>query len=199
MVTKYTDSEGNEVETLSPEEYQSLQTERDNLAKEKDDLIAEKTRLETAGADKDENFKSFRTKIDATENELKAVNKKLADKEEYERTSTKEQLFKHFAGDDKEAREKLEKEYGFINIGESTPEQIVERATKAAKLSGLYKEEGGVNPVFQGVFGGNAPFLKPTKLAEDDADNVVNLPKGKSALSAMGVPADYGVKKDDKK
>ncbi len=61
---------------------------------------------------------------------------------------------------------------------------------KAARVSGLYKEENNENPVFKGFWGaGGGPNLKPTKPSGDDPDNVLNTDKGKSALAAMGVPA----------
>lgn len=195
MLQKYKDDEGNEVEAVPAEEFAKTQLELETLRKEKEELAAEKARLEAGGDDKDKNFASFRAKLEGTEKQLGEVSKKLADKEEHERKVAKEELTKHFAGDDKEAREKFEKAYGFVNIAEDTPENILERGINAAKMSGLYKEEGGSNPIFRGIFGGGAPNLKPTKVSEDDADNVLNTPKGKSGLSAMGVPEDYGQEK----
>lgn len=190
MAQKYTDADGNEVETLSPDEAKQLQEERDNLAKEKEDLAKEKERLEAGGNDKDENFRKMRASMEEKDKKLDEITKRLNDKEEYERTSTKEAIFKHYAGEDADARKKLEEEYGFITgIDESTPERIAERATKAAKVSGLYKEEGGSNPVFKGIWSGGAPVLKPQK-SNDDADNILNTDKGKSALNAMGVPTE---------
>lgn len=189
-MAKYFDAEGNEVETMSPEEAQQLKSDIDNLAKEKADLEAEKARLEAGGKDKDENFASFRTKFEGTQKQLDEVTKKLADKEAYERTSTKNTIFALFAGEDKESLEKLEQEYNGFNIDDSTKEGIIERATKSAKVLGLYKEETTNNPVFAGIFGGRAPYIKPQ--GGDQQDNVVNTERGQTALEAMGVPADYG-------
>ncbi len=199
MPQKYFDADGGEVETLTPDEYKQTQTELETLRKEKEDILAEKNRLEEGGKNKDENFKNIRNLLDEKDKKIEDFSKRLSDREEYEKKSVKDSLIKHYAGDDEESRKKLEAEYGFINLDESTPENIATRMEKAAKVSGLYKEEGRENPVFKGVWGGQAPNLKPTGGDKNDADNVLNTDKGKSALSAMGVPADYGQKKDDKK
>ncbi len=182
------DSAGNEVQALKAEEAQKIQEERDALVKEKEELIAEKARLEDGNKDKDENFKSFRTKLEGTEKQLEEVNKRLTEKEAYERTSTKNTLLDHFAGTDEESRKKLEAEYALINIDESTPENIASRMEKAARMSGLYKETTPENVVFA-PFSGGAPLIKPTKVA-GDGENIVNTEKGKSILGAMGIPTE---------
>lgn len=199
MPQKYKDENDQEVELLTPEEAKQAQESIAALTKEKEELIAEKKRLEDGGADKDENFKKFRALLDDKDKKLEEVSKRLNEKDEYEKKTVKESLIKHYAGDDEDSRKKFEAEYGFINIDESTPENIAARAEKAARMSGLYKEEGKENPVFKGFWGGQAPNLKPTKGDKDDADNILETDKGKSALSAMGIPADYGKKKEDKK
>lgn len=190
MVQKYFNEAGEEVEALPLEEANKIQEQLDTLAKEKAELVAEKERLEAGGADKDKNFVHFRTKLESTEKELGEVTKRLTEKEEYERKTTKEALIRYYAGDDEESRKKLETEYGFINLDESNPENISQRMEKAARVSGLYKEESGGNPVFKGIWNGSAPQIKPTKKDGDDADNVIHTDKGRSALAAMGVPTD---------
>ncbi len=189
MPETYTDKDGNEVEAVPMQEVQKIQEERDAIAKERDDLAAEKARLEAGGQDKDENFQKLRTKLEGTETQLGELTKRLSDKETYEKTSIKNTLINHFAGADEESRKKLQAEYDLINIDESTPENIGLRMEKAAKVSGLYKETGGSNPVFGG-WGGAAPLMKPTQPAGDDADNIVNSDKGRSALGAMGIPVE---------
>lgn len=188
MPQTYFDAEGNEVEAIPVEEAQKIQEERDALVKEKEELAAEKARLEAGGADKDENFKNLRTKLEGTEGQLKTLEQRIAEKEAYEKTSIKNTLINHFAGADEESRKKLEEEYALINIDESTPENISKRMEKAAKMSGLYKEETGSNPVFGG-WNGVAPVIKTTKETEG-ADNIVNTEKGKAALGAMGIPTE---------
>lgn len=187
---KYFNEAGEEIDAIPVEEASKIQEERDALVKEKEELLAEKERLEVGGADKDKNFVHFRTKLESTEKQLEEVSKRLSDKEEYERKTTKEALIRHYAGDDEESRKKLESEYGFINLDESTPENISQRMEKAARVSGLYKEESGGNPVFKGIWNGSAPHLKPTKKDGDDPDNVIHTDKGKSALAAMGIPLE---------
>ncbi len=189
-MAKYTNEAGEEVETLSPEEVTALQTERDTLVAEKTTLAEEKARLEKGGSDKDENIVKLRTWAENNEKKLDEVTKRLAEKDEYEKTSVKNTLLEHFAGADEESRKKLEEEYALINIDESTPENIAKRMEKAARVSGLYKEEGGENPIFRGGFRGSGPVLKPTRPSGDDPDNVLNTEKGKSALAAMGIPTE---------
>lgn len=187
---KYFDEEGNEVEAVTGEELEKIQQERDNLAKLNEELLSEKKRLEEGSQDKDENFRKFRTAYEQKEKERDEFAKRLMEKEEYEKKSIKESLFSHFAGTDEESRKRLEEEYSIINIEETTPENIAKRVEKAARVSGLYKEENIENPIFKGFWGGTAPNLKTTKATNDDPDNVVNTEKGKSALSAMGVPIE---------
>ncbi len=190
-MAKFFDDAGNEVEAMPMEEVQKLQESQAILTKERDELAAEKKRIEEGGANKDENFVKLRTKLESTETALGDVTKRLNDKETYERTALKSNLIAHYAGEDEESRKKLEEEYGFINLDESNPENIAKRMEKAARVSGLYKETDSKNPIFAG-FAGQAPIIKPTNAPKDDADNVLNTDKGKSALSAMGIPEDYG-------
>lgn len=189
-MAKYFDEDDNEVELPTPEEVKQIQEERDTLVKEKEEILAEKKRLEDGGKNKDENFEKFRNLLEEKDKKIDEFSKRLTDKEEYEKKTVKESLISYYAGSDEESRKKLEDEYGFINLDESTPENIATRMEKAARVSGLYKEEGKENPVFKGFWGGQAPNLKPTKSAGDDADNIVNTDKGKSALAAMGVPIE---------
>ncbi len=191
---KFYNVDGEEVQAIPKEEVEKIQEEKNALIKEKEELLAEKKRLEDGDLSKTENLHKLRTFSEAKEKELETLTKRINDKEEYDKKSTKEALISHYAGSDEESRKKLESEYGFINLDESTPENIATRMEKAARVSGLYKETNTQNPVFQGVWGGSAPHLKPIKPA-DDADNVLETPKGKSALSAMGIPEDYGKKK----
>ncbi len=190
MPQKYFDAEGGEVETLSPEEVKQTQETLAILTKEKDDLLAEKTRLEEGGKDKDENFVKFRTLLEEKDKKIDEVSNRLKEKDEYEKKNVKESLISHYAGSDEESRKKLEAEYAVINIEESNPENIATRMEKAAKVSGLYKEENAQNPIYRGSWGGSAPIMKPTKGPGDDADNIVNTDKGKAALAAMGVPTE---------
>lgn len=186
---KYLNEAGEEVEAVPVEEAQKVQEERDALAKEKAELLEEKKRLEEGGASKDENFRKFRTAYEEKEKQYDEAVKRLNQKDEYERTSIKESLRQHYAGADDEARKKFDEEYNLINIDESTPDNIAKRAEKAARVSGLYKEESNENPIFKGVWHGTAPNLKPTK-GTGEEENVTNTDKGKSALRAMGVPVE---------
>lgn len=185
---KYYDEEGNEVEVMTQEEVQKIQEERDALFKEKEEWDAEKKRMEEGGKDKDENFKKFRSAYEQREKERDEAFAKLKEREDLERNSIKESLFKQFAGDDEDARKALEEEYSLINIEETTPDNIVKRVEKASKMAGLYKDEHKENPVFKGFWGGVAPNIKPTKPSEEE--NIVNTDKGKKALEAMGIPPE---------
>ncbi len=201
MPQKYFDADDNEVETLTPEETKQIQEERDaltkereSLVKEKEELLAEKKRLEDGGLDKEENMKKIKNLAEWREKKLEELEKKINDKDEYEKKTVKESLFKHYAGDDEESRKKLEAEYGFINLDESNPENIATRMEKAARVSGLYKENEKHNPAF-GSWSGSAPILKPTKGDKDDPDNILNTDRGRAALGAMGVPTEDPKKK----
>ncbi len=196
MVQTYKDADGNDVEAVPISEFQQTQQELETLRKEKEDLATEKARLEAGHQDKDSNLAAFRTKIEGTEKALGDVTKKLADKEEHERTTAKTELKTHYAGADEASQKAFDDAYASLNLPEGNPQEILARGVAAAKMSGLYKEERTGNPVFRGIFGGGAPNLKPTNTDGDDADNVLNTDKGKSALGAMGVPADYGTKKE---
>lgn len=189
MPQKLFDAEGNEVEAFTTEEIKQKEDELATIKKEKEDLLEEKKRLEEGGKDKNENIVKIRTALEEKDRQIGEITKKLTDKEEYEKKSVKDALISHYAGDDEESRKKLEAEYGFINMDETNPDQIAARMEKAAKVSGLYKEEGKENPAFKGFWGGSAPIMKPTKQSEE-ADNIINTPKGKGALAAMGVPTE---------
>lgn len=189
MIKKYFDEEGNEVEAFDLEQAQQLQSERDALAKEKEELMLEKKRLEEGSSNKDENFKKFREAYDKKEKEYDEAVKRLAEKDEYEKQSIKNSFITFFAGEDEESRKKLQEEYSLINIEESNPENIAKRMEKAARMSGLYKEQNTENPVFKGIWTGSAPIIKPTH-KESEGENVINTEKGKSALQAMGIPIE---------
>lgn len=189
MPQKYFDAEGNEVEAFAVEEAQKIQEERDALAKDKEVLLEEKKRLEEGSADKDENFRKFRAAYEEKEKKYDEAVKRLNEKEEYERKTIKDSLRSHYAGADEEAQKRFDEEYAIINIEENTPENISKRAEKAARMSGLYKEETAENPIFKGIWGGAAPNLKPIK-KDGEGENVVNTDKGKSALAAMGIPVE---------
>lgn len=185
---KYFDEEGNEIEEIP--ELKQLEEERNALVKEKEELLAEKARLEEGSADKNKNFENLRKLLEENKQKLEEATRRLQEKDEWERNTTKENLFRYYAGDDAESRTRLEEEYGFINIEESNPENIAKRVEKAARMSGLYKEETKENPIFSGGWNGSAPFIKPTKSTTDESDNILNTEKGRSALNAMGIPLE---------
>jgi hypothetical protein len=193
------DADGNKVEALPLEEVNKIKGELETLTKDREALLEEKKKRDEGGDDKEKNFEKVRLLLEEKDVKINEITKRLTDKEEYEKNSIKDTLINHYAGADEDSRKKLKDEYGFINLDESTPENIAKRMEKAARVSGLFKAENNENPIFKGFWGGSEPILKPSKAAGDDADNIVNTDKGKSALSAMGVPADYGQKKEDKK
>lgn len=103
----------------------------------------------------DENTTTMMRRADKLEEELGLTKKELADKNERERTYTKDTTLGAFHGGKEDIKKTLEEKYAILSgMPETTPAEIQARATEAAKLAGI--SVNSVNPLYQG-FSGEAP------------------------------------------
>lgn len=191
---KYFDADGNEVETLSPEEVEALkkQTEEyEGKAKAAEELeikLQEKEAELVKLSNKDYNFKRLREK---TEEEVEEMKKKMSEKEKLlltevfdltrERESeknrrfqeTKDEVLKSLAGGDESLQKSIEAAEKELSGEATTPKELEDRYRKAYILA--QGERPKANPLFSGY---SSSYSEPDLGKKNFADTE----KGKESL-----------------
>src|SRR5690606_32247963 len=133
--------------------------------REKQELAQRVSHLELVSAEKTENIKKLRDMTDQEkqqfsnaelenrrmveqlQEELERTRNELSEKQKNEIESARNNAIKHYVGDNEEMKAKFLVEYNSVNIEENTPENIAERARKAAILAGVFAGNDSSNPI----------------------------------------------------
>jgi predicted nucleic acid-binding Zn-ribbon protein len=130
-IVKLNEETGVEETFYTPEEIKERDAEIARLSEEnkkKEELLGDKNR----------NIEGFNKKMeqfDEVQNTVKTLQETIAQKEERERKENIENVFKKIVGNNETLKKELQDSYNVINLPESTPQEIQERAIRAARGS----------------------------------------------------------------